>query len=167
MKLTFDVPDEYAVGIRQVMNEVLVGLKEPEFPQSGDDYYYIFSDGRIGDDCYTNSFSESERVKLGNCFKTKEEAEFKTEQLKVLHELEQLADDDQPWDGCHNIHWYITCIIINQVPIEVIVRPGCQLILNPYYFKSKESAMAAIKKIGVNRLKKYYFCMRIILTSTM
>ena len=153
MKLTFDVPDEYAVGIRQVVNEVLAGLKEPEFPQSGDDYYYIFSDGRIGDDCYADCFSDRERVKLGNCFKTRQDAEFKLEQLKVLHELEQLSDDDKQWDGA--AHWYPACSYHNSWRIEVVNSQWYRG--DRVHFKSKESCQAAIDKIGINRLMKYYF----------
>ena len=156
MKLTFDVPDEYAVGIRQVINEVLAGLKEPEFPQNGDDYYYIFSDGRIGDDCYANCFSDRERVKLGNCFKTREEAEFKYEQLKVMHELEELADDDQPWKK--SVHHYTIYYSYNINNLIIGWWESDQHLPNTYYFKSIESAKAAIDKIGEDRLKKYYFC---------
>lgn len=155
MKLTFDVPDEYAVGIRQVMNEVLAGLKEPEFPQVGDIYYYITSVGNILIGCYDDHKTDNAKLDLGNCFKTIEDAKFKVEQLKVLHELEQLADDDKPWDGI-TIHWYPVCSYCNTWRIETVNSQWFRG--DRVHFKSKESCQAAIDKIGENRLKKYYFC---------
>ena len=156
MKLTFDVPDDIALGLKAVVEETIAELTK--WPQKDDPYYFITSDGGVVYDVYDSDFSsDKDRLEFGNMFKTREEAEFKCEQLKVLHELEQLADDNQPWDGCHNKHWYINCTIINRV-VEVTVHCCCQLILQPYCFKSEESAIAAIKKIGEERLKKYYFC---------
>jgi len=153
MKLTFDVPDEYADGIRQVMNEVLAGLKEPEFPQKGDLYWYIGSNGSICNNFYTGIGIDKRRLDFGNCFKTKEDTEFKLEQLKVLRELEQLADDDQPWNGRHD-HYYI---YYDTEDNGIKISCDSYYIITSYYFKSEKSALAAIDSIGKDRLMKYYF----------
>ena len=55
-------------------------------PENGETYYRVGSDGRIYDDTWDDSLSitDSERFDIGNCFKTKEEAERVAEYLKAL-----------------------------------------------------------------------------------
>jgi hypothetical protein len=158
MKLEFDVPDKYGTEFKDYMqaifNQVLETLEQSEWPQRGDEYYYIDADGVVEPESWDDSFDDRSVLKFGNCFRTKKEAEFKAEQLKVLHELEELADDDQEWDGDHR-HFVIKYKHdVNKLSIEYwITDQHCQ-----FYFKSMQSAQAAINKIGEERLKKYYFC---------
>ena len=155
MKLTFDIPDKYADSIRQVMDEVIEGLKEAEWPQNGDVICYLDSGGNIIRTVFDREYRHhNELLNFGNYFKNREEAEFKREQLKVLHELEELADDDQEWNG-NNHHFTIDYLHReNKLSISYwITDQYCQ-----FYFKSEESALAAINEIGADRLKKYYFC---------
>lgn len=55
-------------------------------PKNGETYYRVGSDGRIYDDTWDDSLSitDSERLEIGNCFKTEEEAEQVAEYLKAL-----------------------------------------------------------------------------------
>jgi hypothetical protein len=54
---------------------------EKEWPQDGDNYYFLFSEGAISDDCFNSNDSTGERrLAIGNCFKTREEAEFEAEE---------------------------------------------------------------------------------------
>ena len=154
MKLTFDVPEELAEKIGEEIKAALDEYKKKQvWPQIGDAYYHICSDGNVCINCYS-SLSDKDRVIFGNCFRTEEEAEFKLEQLKVLHELEQLADDDLEWDNS-NRHYAIEYDhIYDKFDIGFwCARSDCQ-----FHFKSEDSAQAAIDKIGEDRLKKYYFC---------
>lgn len=154
MKLTFDVPDDIALGLKKVIDETIAELTK--WPQRGDGYYYIRGNGEILRTHYNDVIFDKERLEFGNMFKTKEEAEFKREQLKVMHELEELVDDDQPWnnsDEHYAIYYshFFGCITVEEWRAN-------QYVPNTYYFKSCESAQAAISKIGEERLKKYYFC---------
>lgn len=151
MKLEFDVPKGYEALFKEVVNEMI--KKITTWPQIGDKYYYI-SDWDIEEEQFDDDGYDSRLQSIGNMFKTKEEAEFKREQLKVLHELEELADDDQEWDGNHH-HFTIKYLHhVNTFIIDYrITDQYCQ-----FYFKSYESTQAAINKIGEERLKKYYFC---------
>lgn len=151
MKLEFDVPKGYEALFKEVVNEMI--KKVTTWPQIGDKYYYI-SDWDIEEEQFDDDGYDSRLQSIGNMFKTKEEAEFKLEQLKVLHELEKLTDDDQEWDGNHR-HYAIKYLRdLNKFNIEYwVTDQHCQ-----FYFKSYDSALAAINKIGENRLKKYYFC---------
>lgn len=55
-------------------------------PENGEIYYRVGSDGRIYDDTWDDSLSitDSERLEIGNCFQTEEEAERVKEYLKAL-----------------------------------------------------------------------------------
>lgn len=159
MKIEFYVPDKYGDvmqdSLQNIIDQVLEALQESEWPQTGDNYYYIAGNGEVVKSQFNSEFDyDCDSLEFGNCFKTKEEAEFKREQLKVLHELEELADDDQKWDG-KNGHY----IIVYDHENNEIALWDYQ-IFHPHSlcFKSKESAQAAIDKIGEDRLKKYYFC---------
>lgn len=161
MKLEFDVPDKYGDAmqdcIQNIIDQVLEALQESEWPQTGDNYYYIAGNGEVFKSEFNSEFDyDCDSLEFGNCFKTKEEAEFKLEQLKVIHELEELADDDQPWDDPKQ-HFIIqydnssSCLYVEH-------WRKFQTVPRNYYFKSFKSAEAAINKIGADRLKKYYFC---------
>lgn len=154
MKLTFDVPDDIALGLKKVIDETIAELTK--WPQRGDEYYYIKGNGEILRTHYNDVIFDKERLEFGNMFKTKEEAEFKREQLKVLHELEQLVDDDQLWDDV-NKH-FVIAYDNSSLCLYVEYWRKSQIVPRTYYFKSCESAEAAISKIGEERLKKYYFC---------
>ena len=154
MKLTFDVPEGLAEKIAENIKVALEEKKKRQiWPQKGDDYYFIFSDGQIACNRYGDFPIDRNRLKIDNMFKTEEEAKFKREQLKVMHELEQLADDDQPWvQGCH---YYLTYSYSHKaINTEYTISAKTSVC----YFKSPESCQAAIDKIGKDRLKKYYFC---------
>lgn len=157
MKLTFDVPEEMAEKIGEEINAALKEYRKKEvWPQDDDKYWYVSSYGTIEFTTFSdlNTFDKG-CLSYGNCFKTREEAEFKLEQLKVFHELEQLADDDQPWDG--NLpHYYIQYDYYK----DGWMAPDYTYSIkdNMFYFQTREAAQATIDKIGKDRLKKYYFC---------
>lgn len=159
MKLTFDVPEGLAKKIGEEIKAALEEYKKKQvWPQDGDEYYCIQGSGKIVSSIFHHySEYDVQALNLDNCFRTKEEAEFKLEQLKVLHELEQLADDDQPFDkdgGYSHV-----CIQYNWAYNKCYPTPNFRYATySPFHFKSVESCQAAIDKIGEDRLKKYYFC---------
>lgn len=62
-------------------------VKEPTHwkPEMGHDYYYISGVGHVYDESWDDSqFIDRGRFEIGNCFKTKEEAERVVEYLKAL-----------------------------------------------------------------------------------
>ena len=124
-------------------------------PKYGERYYYL-NGKNILKDSRTNH-NDEERYEIGNCFQTEEEAIDAVEQLKVLAELKEYADDDKEWNN-NNEHW---CISYN-TDRRSIDNDGCfhYAIHTPFnlYFSSKEQAQKAIDAIGEEQLKKYYFC---------
>lgn len=120
-------------------------------PEYGENYYYIAALGDIERAFYKDDSIDKEIYNFRNMFKTKEEAEFAAERWKVMRELEMLADDDQEWNG-ENSHY-----IINYNHKEIVCQDYYYIKINPFYFKSVESAQRAIKTIGAEKLKKYWF----------
>ena len=157
---------EYNITIDQnFMLESLLSQKgfvvkdKPQWPSKGDEYYYIDNDGEIlrGHWNIINdapSSLDAYRRDIGNVFKTTEEAEFELEKLKVCNKLKSLSDDDQEWDAAHT-HY---CIKYDLDFHEFECWSICHYKLpHEYWFKSEESAKAAIKIIGEDKLKKYIF----------
>lgn len=127
-------------------------------PEDGEIYFYLYGTGSIHVDRWNNCDIDCSRYELGNCFKTREEAEFALEKLKVITELKRYAlehnekeinwnDEDQDKFGLYFCH-ESKKILINTYNFSQH---------NFIYFTSKEIARAAIKEIGEDRLKKYYF----------
>jgi hypothetical protein len=149
---------EMAKEIKKLKEEINK-QEEPKLgrwkPKYGERYYYLNGENILKDSRI--NYIDEGRYKIGNCFKTEEEAKFAVEQLKVLAELKEYADDDKKWN-CSNAHW---CIAYD-ADEECIDNDGCyhNTISAPFniYFSSKEQAQKAIDAIGEERLKKYYFC---------
>lgn len=158
MKLTFDVPEEMAEKIAEDIKTALDEYKKKQvWPRKDDTYYYVSACGETNGSPFIATTFDKGCLSYGNCFKTREEAKFKAEQLKVLHELEELADDDQPFDkdgGYSHV-----CIQYDWKYNKCHPTPNFRYsTYSPFHFKSVESCQAAIDKIGEERLKKYYFC---------
>lgn len=92
---------------------------------------------------------------IGNHFKTRKEAEFQVERLKVLAEMKRIVakDDEVAWDA-NKVHWFI-CYNIRKSEIDVQYYIFYKQ--DDIYFASEERAYECINTIGEERLKKYYF----------
>lgn len=130
--------------------EKVYKLVKREWPQEGDDYYCLASDGYIEVESWYGGEVNRYHYDVGNCFRTKEEAERYSEHLKVCAELRRMADGsvkDEEWHVPHydsfNDHVFV---YMHDVYSET-----------PYIFASDESAQKAIDTIGEERLKKYWF----------
>lgn len=124
----------------------------------GDLYYYINSNGDIKFSYY-NTRSIDKRC-IGNFFKTDEEAEHMVEKLKVIKELRDFAlehnDEEIDWVDNEQDKWEICYKDSNDG-----VKPAYNIYYRAQafniYFTSLEIAKEAIKTIGEERIKKYYF----------
>lgn len=131
-------------------------IDEAEFPKYGDKYYFINED-EAWQSSWCNDVTDRERLSLGNCFETREEAEFEVERLKVLHEMKQFAEPkDYKWDS-FNEHHYIFYRFLNLNTNNVVAIGhvnSCKS--DEIYFESEEDAKACIESVGEDRIKKYY-----------
>jgi hypothetical protein len=125
-------------------------------PKEGEAYYVILTHGFIDYTIYdSDNRADNERLSLGNCFKTREEAEHMLEKIKIINKLKELSNFNFGNDINeikYSIGYYVdtkkVCPNMNRftriMPFEV-------------YFASKEDCQKAIEIIGEENLKKYYF----------
>lgn len=132
-------------------------IKESEEKESlkyKDTYYSICSDGDIMYDYFdlNNSYC-IDRLAISNVFKTREEAEFELERLRVLAEMKKVAEsEDRKWNG-YDKHW---CLYydVESGSIRQSFNSVCKS--NDIYFESKEKAMECVKAVGEDKIRKYY-----------
>ena len=133
-------------------------LDKPEYggkrwkPMAHGSYYLLSAIGGIHGNLFDSEYDLSAYLQ-GNCFKTKEEAEFEAERRRVIAELSDFAEgDDAAWDK-NAEHWYIYYSFYT----KGIVYESWHLWKTPtLLFSSKEAAEAAVKAVGEERVKKYY-----------
>lgn len=126
-------------------------------PEYDEWYFYVSGYGVIGSNVWINDYTDNGYYKIGNCFKTKEEAEFALEKVKVETELRRFAEENNEyeidWKNRNQNKWFIYYNYVMKnigVVYDTVLRTHC------IYFSSKEIAEQAIDYIGEERLKKYY-----------
>lgn len=117
----------------------------------GDDYHCIDSDGVLINSIWMEDEVDTMRDTIGNVFKTSEEAKFKYDKLKVLHELSRFTRPFEPLSE----NW---CIYINEHDqIDYYSEEVSQYLYGNYYFNTKEEAIQAVQKIGKDIIREYLF----------
>lgn len=125
--------------------------EEQEFPQNGDEYWYVGATGRIFNSNWDGFGSTEDRLKIGNVFKNEAEAEFQVEKLKVEAELRKYS---RPFEN-GKFNYYIF-FYIDGDDVEVGYKRSCYS-QGAIYFESEEKAQQAIETVGKERIKKYIF----------
>ena len=121
-------------------------------------YFYITTNGNVNYDCWGGEQFDESRYKLGNCYPTKEDAEFAAEAYKVYVELKHYAEEHNDTE----IDWTTvnTKVVIayrhNSKMIHYVYVHSTQDI-GQIYFSSEKIAKAAVEEIGEDRIKKYLF----------
>lgn len=124
--------------------------QEQEFPQDGDEYWYMNALGIIFHDKWSGSISEEEMLEIGNVFKTREQADFAAEKLKVEAELRKYSRPfNYGWDN-YNI------ILTDNESVNTAYWSGVQS-QGSIHFESRDKAQQAIESVGEERIKKYIF----------
>lgn len=134
-------------------------------PSAGELYYYINSKGEIKFSYYNNRSTKDKLhiCNIGNYFKTDEEADHMVEKLKVIKELQDFAienrDEEISWEEDDEYNRYKYSIYFDYRWESIRINWTTVAHDSPFnlYFASKEIAQEAIKKIGEERIKKYYF----------
>lgn len=131
-------------------------------PSAGELYYYINSKGEIKFSYYNNRSTKDKRriCNIGNYFKTDEEADHMVEKLKVIKELQDFAlehnNEEIDWVDNEQDKWAICYDIEDK---EIAYESGKKIKSVPFnvYFATEQDCERAIKTIGEDNLKKYYF----------
>ena len=126
-------------------------------PKVTERFYYITIAGKvIESNTWDDGEFEESMYNLGNCFRTREEAKFIAEKLKVITKLKEFAEpEDAVWGGS-KAHYYI---VWNCVRCEINICSTCMIKQNEIYFASKDDAIKAINAVGKDRIRKYYLGM--------
>lgn len=141
--------------------EVVEEKKKYWKPKESERYYFIdaYQEG-IGNDTNDGTDVDDFRLSIGNYFKTKEEAEHMVEKLKVIHELQKFAFENNEkeidWNNFSQTKFYL--IYDSEVNNILVDYSSCTR-TNPFniYFTSFKIAKRAIEAVGEDRIKKYYF----------
>lgn len=133
-------------------------------PEMWQEYYQIDWDGRVFDMTYDDTSGDRGAIGIGNCFQTKKQAEFMAEKLRVIHELEKFAfennEEEIDWNNSEQRKYYLYFDYTDMSIVSCDSYSKCQHIPLAVYFTSKGIADKSIKAIGEERLKKYYFGVR-------
>ena len=129
-------------------------------PELDEIYYVVCSDGSIDYNNYDGDYDDKRFMAIGNCFQTEGQAEFMVEKLKVIHELEKFAYDNNEeeidWNDTNQEKLYLTMNYMDKC-IDVFYTYVWIYSPSNIYFTSRKIAKAAIETIGEERIKKYYF----------
>ena len=128
-------------------------------PRIGESFWVIDYDGYI---YYLNDnkLQKSGFVTIGNCFKTGEEAKHMVEKLKVIKELQDFALENNTekidWKNNKQLKFFINFDCYSN-RVGYSYTDGCKPLPLNVFFTSRELVLKAIKKVGKERIKKYYF----------
>lgn len=125
--------------------------KEQEFPQDGDEYWYIDDEGDILNEKWDGLDFEEYRLEIGNIYKTEDEAEFAVEKLKVEAELRKFS---RPFEPMVDNFYMVLDTSDGSVDIWCMFYSKAE---GAIYFESKKKAIEAIESVGEERVKKYIF----------
>lgn len=119
-------------------------------------YFYVNECGGIMNSKWYDDSIDADRYEIGNCFQTKEAADFALEKLKVEAELRRFAEENNEreidWTDEGQEKWFIYFY-----HDKIWLYQTYSAMRNDIYFLSKEIAKQAVDNIGEERLKKYYF----------
>lgn len=123
--------------------------RQDEFPQDGDKYHFIVASGGVDWLQWDESGFGLRAQDIGNIFRTKEQAEFAVEKLKVEAELRKFSVPI--FKGCYYIY-----MMAENGSLALGVN-GHYKSQGTIYFESNEKAQQAIRSVGEERIKKYIF----------
>ena len=125
--------------------------KEDDFPQDGDMYWIIEDSTEVSRYAWEGDDFDNQHLPVGNVFKTKEQADFAVEKLKVEAELRKFSRKYQPYAELYTIVFHNN----SKKVITVTANQTFQDIT--FYFESENKANQAIQSVGEYRIKKYIF----------
>ena len=125
--------------------------QEKEFPQDGHWYWYITSDAGIGMSSWEEFEYQKEQLSIGNIFRTREEAEFALEKIKVEAKLRKYSRPFKEGENNYYVELYLSDKALSIDLDEYFQSQGT------FYFDSEKIALEAIDAAGDWHIKKYIF----------
>ena len=122
-------------------------------PQHGEKYYYMTTNGNVGQDTFNTSFDKC-RLSFRNVFKTAEEARKMVEKIKIINKLRELSNVDF---NSTDDNAYVIVYDRELKKIQINFHDAYNELPFNIHFATKEDCQKAIETIGEENLKKYYF----------
>ena len=137
-------------------NEKIKALKaevqqEKEFPQEDDMFWVINTFGKPVGSTWGESITNRQLIEIGNMFRTKDEAEFAVEKLKVEAELQKFG---RPFEPTADNFFMVYDKYLESLENNCSLKTDIQGVI---YFGSREELRKAAQSVGVDRIKKYIF----------
>ena len=130
-------------------------------PALNEEFYILDSSGNVDKGLWAGDVIDEATYNIGNCYKTEAEAEFMAEKFKVIAELRHFAVEHnrsgtgQKNEGSWGERRYI---MLDYESNQIFTDAHYGSVAHAdIYFSSKKIAEEAIKAIGEERLKEYYF----------
>lgn len=123
-------------------------------PEHGDKYYYINSYVAVDVDYYCKDYDDDLRIRIGNVFKTEEEARKMVEKIKIINKLRELSNVDF---NSTDDNAYVIGYDRELKKIQINFHDAYNELPFNIHFETAKDCQAAIDTIGVENLKKYYF----------
>lgn len=127
-------------------------------PEKEESYYTIYSDGAFDRATWHDSIPGNKRYAIGNCFRTKEEAEATVEKLKIYTQLKRLAEEinTEPVDTKSPVkNRYHICLSTSQRGLT-LVTTSCWVHTGVIYSTNKDFLDIAKERIGEENLLKLF-----------
>lgn len=125
-------------------------------PEVDEKYYYINSCVEVDFEYYSTDYDDDEsRIRIGNVFKTEEEAKKMINKLKIINKLKELANTNFG-DDINELKYSIGYDIDSKKVYPTINR-YTRIMPFEVYFKTATDCKKAIDTIGEENLKKYCF----------
>ena len=105
----------------------------------------------VFDSEFKNKKSDKDSLEIGNIFKTKEQAEFVLEKLKVEAELRKFSRPFEIYGTNYYLYFAKDDGFIGIACLTTSLAQGA------IYFESENKAQQAIESVGEHRIKKYLF----------
>lgn len=118
-------------------------------PEEDEKYWGITAIGSIDHNIWTDHEYDEQRYAFSNVFRTKEEAEFEVERLKVIAELKDYASE-------FKLDIYNYYIEYDMGDREIYIDCEFTYKRSSLCFTSELIARQAIEAVGEDRVKKYY-----------
>ena len=146
-----DKIEELEKKYKELGEEIERLKKEQEHkPRYKEKYWFISLSNGVLSCLWFDDLIDKTRYELGNVFKTKEEAEFRFEQIKVEAVLKRFARHFVVDKGNFMLRY-------DHYRNEILIEDFGFIQFSNIYFPTKEIAKKAIDTIGEERIKKYYF----------
>ena len=125
--------------------------EQQEFPREDEVFWLINIFGKPIGSTWGESTTNKQLIEIGNMFRTKQQAEFAVEKLKVEAELRKFS---RPFEyGKFNYYLFFD-IDGNSFMTDFTSYCPPQ---GAIYFESEEKAQEAVSAVGKERIKKYIF----------